>query len=89
MLAKSDLEEDYNIVKDESDMILTGIWLSSSKSSTAQLLKPWLVQVTIDLLTGDNDKVTQAVCEKVGLDVDNILLGVEVDALSDEDWAKQ
>ena len=44
--------------------------------------------VATKILTGDNEKVTQAVCEKVGLDVENILLGVEVDALSDEELSK-
>ena len=89
---KSDLEEDYDYeVKDESDMILTGYlaFLDPPKSSAApaiQILAEYGVATKI--LTGDNEKVTQAVCEKVGLDVDNILLGVEVDALSDEELSQ-
>ena len=89
---KSDLEEDYDYeVKDESDMILTGYlaFLDLPKSSAApaiQILAEYGVATKI--LTGDNEKVTQAVCEKVGLDVDNILLGVEVDALSDEELSQ-
>ena len=89
---KSDLEEDYDYeVKDESDMILTGYlaFLDPPKSSAApaiQILAEYGVATKI--LTGDNEKVTQAVCEKVGLDVDNILLGVEVDVLSDEELSQ-
>ncbi|RSI13466.1 magnesium-translocating P-type ATPase [Streptococcus sanguinis] len=89
---KSDLEEDYDYeVKDESDMILTGYlaFLDPPKSSAAPAIEILAEYgVATKILTGDNDKVTQAVCEKVGLDVDNILLGVEVDALSDEELSQ-
>ena len=44
--------------------------------------------MTTKILTGDNDKVTQAVCEKVGLDVTHILLGSDLDTMSDQDLAK-
>ena len=89
---KSDLEEDYDYeVKDESDMVLTGYlaFLDPPKSSAAPAIETLAEYgVATKILTGDNDKVTQAVCEKVGLDVDNILLGVEVDALSDEELSQ-
>ena len=89
---KSDLEEDYDYeVKDESNMILTGYlaFLDPPKSSAAPAIETLAEYgVATKILTGDNDKVTQAVCEKVGLDVDNILLGVEVDALSDEELSQ-
>ena len=89
---KSDLEEDYEYeVKDESDMILTGYlaFLDPPKSSAAPAIETLAEYgVATKILTGDNDKVTQAVCEKVGLDVDNILLGVEVDSLSDEELSQ-
>ena len=42
----------------------------------------------IKILTGDNDKVTQAVCEKVGLDVERILLGSEIDTMTDQELAQ-
>ena len=89
---KSDLEEDYDYeVKDESDMILTGYlaFLDPPKSSAAPAIETLAEYgVATKILTGDNEKVTQAVCEKVGLDVENILLGVEVDALSDEELSQ-
>ncbi|MCD1276763.1 magnesium-translocating P-type ATPase [Streptococcus sinensis] len=89
---KSDLEEDYAFeVKDESDMILTGYlaFLDPPKSSASPAIETLAEYgVCTKILTGDNEKVTQAVCEKVGLDVDNILLGVEVDALSDEELSQ-
>lgn len=89
---KSDLEEDYDYeVKDESNMILTGYlaFLDPPKSSATPAIEILAEYgVATKILTGDNDKVTQAVCEKVGLDVDNILLGVEVDSLSDEELSQ-
>ena len=89
---KSNLEEDYDYeVKDESNMILTGYlaFLDPPKSSAAPAIEILAEYgVATKILTGDNDKVTQAVCEKVWLDVDNILLGVEVDALSDEELSQ-
>ena len=89
---KSDLEEDYDYeVKDESNMILTGYlaFLDPPKSSAAPAIETLAEYgVATKILTGDNHKVTQAVCEKVGLDVDNILLGVEVDSLSDEELSQ-
>ena len=89
---KSDLEEDYEYeVKDESDMILTGYlaFLDPPKSSAAPAIETLAEYgVSTKILTGDNEKVTQAVCEKVGLDVENILLGVEVDALSNEELSQ-
>ena len=89
---KSDLEEDYDYeVKDESNMILTGYlaFLDPPKSSAAPAIETLAEYgVATKILTGDNDKVSQAVCEKVGLDVDNILLGVEVDVLSDEELSQ-
>ncbi len=89
---KSDLEEDYDYeVKDESDMILTGYlaFLDPPKSSAAPAIETLAEYgVATKILTGDNEKVTQAVCEKVGLDIENILLGVEVDTLSDEELSQ-
>lgn len=89
---KSDLEEDYAFkVEDESDMILTGYlaFLDPPKPSAAPAIETLAEYgVCTKILTGDNEKVTQAVCEKVGLDVENILLGVEVDALSDEELSQ-
>ena len=81
----------FRSVKDESDMILTGYlaFLDPPKSSAAPAIETLAEYgVATKILTGDNEKVTQAVCEKVGLDVDNILLGVEVDALSDEELSQ-
>ena len=36
------------------------------------------------ILTGDNDLVTRKICRDVGLEVDRIVLGTEIEAMSDE-----
>ena len=89
---KSDLREDYAYaVTDESDMILTGYlaFLDPPKPSAAPAIKALLEHgVKTKILTGDNEKVTQAICEKVGLDVEEILLGADIDQMSDEQLAE-
>ena len=89
---KSNLEEGYAFeVADEADMILTGYlaFLDPPKPSAAPAINTLAEYgVTTKILTGDNEKVTQAVCEKVGLDVDRILLGSDIDSLSDPELAQ-
>ena len=44
--------------------------------------------VQTKILTGDNEKVTQAVCEKVGWISNQMLLGSEIDQMSDQELAQ-
>lgn len=89
---KTDLDEnDIFRVEDERDMILTGYlaFLDPPKPSAAPAIKALAEYgVTTKILTGDNEKVTQAVCEKVGLDVERILLGSEIDMMTDQELAQ-
>ena len=86
---KSDLREDYAYaVTDESDMILTGYlaFLDPPKPSAAPAIQALLEHgVRTKILTGDNEKVTQAICEKVGLDVERMLLGADIDQMTDQE----
>ena len=89
---KTDLDEnDIFSVEDERDMILTGYlaFLDPPKPSASPAIKALAEYgVTTKILTGDNEKVTQAVCEKVGLDVERILLGSEIDTMTDQELAQ-
>ena len=89
---KTDLDENEIFsVEDEGDMILTGYlaFLDPPKPSAAPAIKALAEYgVTTKILTGDNEKVTQAVCEKVGLDVERILLGSEIDTMTDQELAQ-
>lgn len=74
-------------VKDESEMVLIGYlaFLDPPKESTANAIKALLdYGVTTKILTGDNDKVTRTICKQVGLRVDNLLLGSDVEKMDDK-----
>ena len=77
-------------VEDESNMILMGYlaFLDPPKPSAAPAIQALKEHgVATKILTGDNEKVTQTVCAKVGLAVDKILLGTEIEDMSDEELA--
>ncbi|HEX2985757.1 MAG TPA: magnesium-translocating P-type ATPase [Caproiciproducens sp.] len=79
-------------VKDESEMTLIGYLglLDPPKKSAAtaiQALKSHGVGVKV--LTGDNDAVTRKICSEVGLSADHILLGTDLDNMSDEELEKK
>lgn len=71
---------------DERDMVLIGFlaFLDPPKD-TAKAAVQALTEygVSVKILTGDNEKVTRAICSQVGLDAENMLLGSEIDALTD------
>lgn len=78
-------------VKDECDMVLLGYlaFLDPPKESTSDAIKALKAHgVTTKILTGDNDKVTRTICRHVGLKVRNMLLGSDLDNMSDAELAK-
>jgi Mg2+-importing ATPase len=73
-------------VKDESDLTLLGYlaFLDPPKDSATEALN--LLHghsVDVKILTGDNEIVTGTICKQVGLPVDQILLGPEIEAMSE------
>ncbi len=73
-------------VQDESDLILLGYiaFLDPPKDSAAAAIAMLNKHgVTVKILTGDNEVVTRKVCRDVGLRVERIALGSELDALTD------
>ena len=73
-------------VEDESNMILMGYlaFLDPPKPSAAPAIQALKEHgVLTKILTGDNEKVTQTVCERVGLPVDHILLGTDIEEMDD------
>ncbi|MGI6005926.1 MAG: magnesium-translocating P-type ATPase [Ruminococcus sp.] len=76
---------------DEKDMVLIGFlaFLDPPKETAkaaVEALKKY--GVAIKVLTGDNEKVTCAICRQVGLNVDRILLGDQLDNISDDKLAE-
>ena len=75
---------------DEDSLVLTGYLAfldppkDSAKTAIAALRQHG---VTVKVLTGDNDLVTRKVCTEVGIDAEKILLGNDVEKMSDEQLA--
>ena len=84
---KNDIEgiESFS-VKDECKMVLMGFIgfldppKESAKDAIARLNKDG---IRVIVLTGDNEYVTKAICEKVNINTDKIILGSKIEKLSD------
>lgn len=83
-------KESYKI-NDEKDLILVGFLaffdppLEDAKETIAKLNQ---AGVKVKILTGDNELVTHHVCDKVGLLTKKILLGSQIEQMSDLTLAK-
>ena len=78
-------------VADENNMVLIGYlaFLDPPKETTAAAVKALQEYgVAVKILTGDNEKVTKYICEQVGLSVDRILTGDQLDDMTDTELAK-
>ena len=82
---KVDVQPAYSKA-DECDMVLTGYiaFLDPPKDTAATAITALRQHgVTVKVLTGDNDLVTRKVCTEVGIDARKIVLGREVEGMSD------
>ena len=78
-------------VADEAGLTLVGhvAFLDPPKDSTAPALAALAAHgIRVKVLTGDNALVTARVCAQVGLPVDTVLLGSQIDAMSDAQLAQ-
>jgi Mg2+-importing ATPase len=78
-------------VADERDLTLLGYiaFLDPPKESAGPAIAALNhAGVRVKIITGDNEVVTRKVCRDVGLAVDRIILGSEIEAASDEALAK-
>ena len=79
-------------IADECDMVLMGFlaFLDPPKASAASAVATLEAKgVAVKVLTGDNDRVAATVCEQIGIDASNVLLGSEIDALDDAELAER
>lgn len=79
-------QENYSVV-DESDLILIGYitFLDPPKESAKEAVQSLHAHgVTVKVLTGDNEFVTQKVCREIGLNYDQVLLGGVIETLTDQ-----
>jgi Mg2+-importing ATPase len=84
-------DEPVYSVKDESDLILLGFlaFLDPPKETTMEALKRLhALNVDVKILTGDNEIITAYICKQVGMPVDNLLLGSQIEKMSDPELAE-
>ena len=75
---------------DECNLVLTGYlaFLDPPKDTAAKAIEVLRQHgVTVKVLTGDNDLVTRKVCSEVGIHAEKIVLGSQVESLSEEQLA--
>ena len=75
-------------IEDESNMIITGFigFLDPAKPSAKPAIESLnKLGVSIKILTGDNEVVTNKICKDIGISTNNILLGKELDKITDEE----
>jgi Mg2+-importing ATPase len=78
-------------VKDESDLILLGFlaFLDPPKDTATEALKRLhSLNVDVKVLTGDNEIVTAYICKEVGMPVEHLLLGSQIETMSETELAE-
>ncbi len=76
---------------DECDLVLAGYlaFLDPPKDSAAKAITALRQHgVAVKVLTGDNDLVTRKVCSEVGIHAEKIILGSQVETMTDEQLAE-
>ncbi len=85
---KSDILESEKLsLNNEQDMVLLGIltFLDPPKASAQKAIQALAkYHVKTKILTGDDASVTRAVCAKVGINVETIITGKDIDAMTEE-----
>lgn len=95
LVAVKEFDGDHSLtysIKDEKDLVLAGFigFLDPAKPSA----KPSIISlkelgVAIKVLTGDNEIVTKKICKDVGIDSDSVIIGEDMEKLSDDDLRKK
>jgi len=75
-------------VADEVDLILKGYvaFLDPPKDTAAAAIRALNAHgVEVKILTGDNELVSKKICREVGIDTEHILLGAQIESMSDSE----
>lgn len=78
-------------VRDEQDLILLGFlaFLDPPKESTAEAISKLRANnVSVKILTGDSDLVTINICKQIGIGQPRVLLGPDIETMSDGQLAE-
>ena len=89
---KNDIpDEDTFSAADEKDMVLMGYigFLDPPKDTAHDAIDALQNHgVKVKVLTGDNEGVTKKVCKDVGIPINNVVLGVDVENMTDKELSK-
>jgi P-type Mg2+ transporter len=80
-------EQNVYSAADETGLTLLGYiaFLDPPKESAAKAIADLCAAgVAVKIITGDNDIVTRKVCRDVGLTIEGLMLGAEIEAMDDE-----
>ncbi len=84
-------DEPTYAIKDESDLILLGFlaFLDPPKATATEALEQ-LRQLNVDIkiLTGDNEIITTYICKEVGVPVEHLLLGPQIEGMNEAELAE-
>jgi P-type Mg2+ transporter len=84
-------DEPVYSVKDESDLILLGFlaFLDPPKDTATEALKRLhSLNVNVKVLTGDNEVITAYICKEVGMPIEHLLLGSQIETMSKTELAE-
>ncbi len=84
-------DEPVYSVKDESDLILLGFlaFLDPPKDTATEALKRLhSLNVDVKVLTGDDEVITAYICKEVGIPVEHLLLGSQIETMSEPELAE-
>jgi Mg2+-importing ATPase len=84
-------DEPVYSVQDESDLILLGFlaFLDPPKDTATEALKRLhSLNVDVKVLTGDNEIITAYICKEVGMPVEHLLLGSQIETMSETELAE-
>jgi Mg2+-importing ATPase len=84
-------DEPVYTVRDESDLILLGFlaFLDPPKDTAIEALKRLhSLNVDVKVLTGDNEIITAYICKEVGMPVEHLLLGSQIETMSETELAE-
>jgi Mg2+-importing ATPase len=74
--------------QDETDLVLAGYvaFLDPPKETAPEAIAALQTHgVSVKILTGDNELVSRTICRQVGIETSNVLLGSQVDTMSDSE----
>ncbi len=84
-------DEPVYSVQDESDLILLGFlaFLDPPKDTATEALnRLHSLNVDVKVLTGDNEIITAYICKEVGIPVEHLLLGSQIETMSETELAE-